>query len=198
MTEIFPADEPAHRQPPFVVTGGYSAGSGSTAFTSFGLDAGASEGALRRYLLTRALGRSVIQTVQWSAISILLIGVLCWLGGLKVLAVLIGLFGLAVLLVRAMLSGIERRLTGSARLGAIEPRVARLVSRTGRGLRRELRRVGLPGLPWAPMLIALRLIRPFRRAQTLRALSQVDLARVVPASQLDELHLLLQTGRRSR
>ena len=83
-------------------------------------------------------------------------------------------------------------------LGALEPRVAALVARTGRDLRRELRRVGLPGSPWAPLLIALRLVRPLRRARTVQALSRVELAKVVPPSQVDELHLLLRqmpTGR---
>ena len=156
----------------------------------------ASESALRRYLLTRAIGRSVISTVQWAGISILLIAVLCWLAGLKVLAVLVAIVAVVVLVVRAALSSVERRLSGSARLGSIEPQVAALVSRTGRGLRRELRRVGLPSLPWAPLLIVLQIIRPVRRVQTLQALGRVDLAAVVPASQIDELQLLLQAGRR--
>ncbi len=197
--QIFPAGQPVnlgkapHRggrrdAPPIIITGEFSSPSPT---------ATASEAALRRYLLTRALGRSVINTVQWSAISILAIAVLCWLGGVKILAVLVGLVALAVFGVRVLLSGIERRLTGSARLGPIEPRVDKLVARTSRGLRKELRRVGLPGSPWAPMLIALRLIRPFRRRQTVLALSRIDLASVVPASQLDELHLLLQGARRS-
>jgi hypothetical protein len=74
--------------------------------------------------------------------------------------------------------------------------VRRLVARTGRGLRRELRRAGLPGTPWAPLLILLRLMRPYRRRETASALARVDLNRVVPASQLDELHLLLQSAGR--
>lgn len=155
-----------------------------------------SEAALRRYLLTRALGRSVISTVQWSALAILLIAALCWLAGVKVLAVLVAIVAVLVLLVRGALSSVERRLSGAARLGPMEPRVSALVARTGRGLRRELRRVGLPSMPWAPLLIALRIIRPVRRAETLQALSRVELASVVPASQLDELQLLLQAGRR--
>jgi hypothetical protein len=155
-----------------------------------------SDSVLRRYLLTRALGRSVINTVQWSGVAILLIAVLCWLAGVKVLAVLIGLVAVLVLVVRAGLSGLERRLSGARRLGPLEPQVATLVARTNRGLRRELRRVGLPSLPWAPLLIALRIIRPFRRAETLRALSRVDLAGVVPASRLDELQLLLSANHR--
>jgi hypothetical protein len=193
--QIFPAGQPINLNKggqrsnarPIVITG---------EFTSATPTATASEAALRRYLLTRALGRSVLNTLQWSGISILAIAALCWLGGVKILAILVGLVAVAVLCVRVLLSAIERRLTGSARLGAIEPRVDKLVARTSRGLRKELRRVGLPGTPWAPMLIALRLIRPFRRRQTLLALSRIELATVVPASQLEELHLLLQTARR--
>lgn len=154
-----------------------------------------SEAGLRQYLLTRALGRSVLNTVQWSAIAILLLAVGCWLGGLKVFAVLIGLVAVFVLVVRSLLSALGRRLSGADRLGAAEPQVRRLVARTGRRLRRELRRVGLPGSPWAPLLIALRLLRPHRRQQTAMALARIDLSQVVPASQVDELHLLLQSGR---
>jgi hypothetical protein len=40
------------------------------------------------------------------------------------------------------------------------------------------------------------LLRPYRRRQTALALARVDLNRVVPASQLDELHLLLQSAGR--
>jgi hypothetical protein len=155
-----------------------------------------SEAALRQYLLTRALGRSVMNTVQWSAIAILLLAAGCWLIGLKVLAVLIGIVAMLVLLFRSLLSAIGRRLSGADRLGPVEPQVRRLVARTGRGLRRELRRAGLPGTPWAPLLILLRLMRPYRRRQTAQALARVDLNRVVPASQLDELHLLLQSAGR--
>lgn len=190
--QIFPAGQPINLNKggqngtrPIIVTGGASTAPTGTA----------SEAALRRYLLTRALGRSVINTVQCSGIAVLAVAALCWLGGVKILAVLVGLVALAMFGVRALLSTIERRLTGSARLGAIEPRVDKLVARTSRGLGKELRRVGLPGSPWAPILIALRLIRPFRRARTLAALSRIELAAVVPASQLDELHLLLQTTR---
>lgn len=185
--QIFPAggQQPGSGQP-FVVTGSF-VGPGAHP------TADASEQALRRYLLTRALGRSIVNTVLWSGLSILALAVLCWFGGVKVLAVLIGIVAILVLLVRAMLARLGRRLSGSGQLGAIEPRVDALVSTTRRGLRRELRRVGLPG---TPLLIALRLIRPLRRAETLRALTQVDLKSVVPADRLDELHLLLQSGGR--
>ncbi len=149
----------------------------------------ASQAALRRYLLVRALGRSVVSTVQWAGIAVLLVAVLCWLGGLKVLAVLVAVVALLILAVRRLLRAVEYRLSGSAGLGALEPRVAVLVSRTRRGLRREMRRVGLPGLP---LLIAVRLLRPSRRAQTVQALSRIDLAGVVPPSRVDELQVLLR------
>jgi hypothetical protein len=180
---------------------GRSGDSGSQLFFGGPVFAGSpgrldSEAALRQYLIVRALGRSVVNTLQWAALAILALAVVCWLAGVKVLAVLIGLVLLAVLLLRSLLSALGRRLSGRDRLGPVEPEVRRLVARTGRGLRRELRRVGLPGAPWAPVLIALRLLRPFRRQQTALALARVDLNRVVPAGQLDELHLLLQSAGR--
>jgi hypothetical protein len=150
------------------------------------------QAALRRYLLTRALGSSVVNTVQWTAVAVLVLGALCWFGGLKVLGVLVLLLALLIFAVRGLLSAIQRRLAGSEHLGPLEPRVAALVGRTRRGLRRELRRVGLPGVPWAPLLIALRLARRPRRARTVQALSRIDLTKVVPPSQLDELQILLR------
>jgi len=155
-----------------------------------------SESGLRQYLITRALGRAVLTTVLWSGVAILALAAVCWLAHLTVLAVLVGLVGVAVLLLARLLSGFGRRLSGAEQLGPAEPQVRRLVARTGRGLRRELRRVGLPGSPLAPLLIALRLFRPYRRAATAQQLARVDLTRVVPASQLDELHLLLQSAGR--
>lgn len=186
---------------PFGGGGGEGFGGGYVRVTGFGFPRPGrpdSEAALRQYLVLRALGRSVVNTLQWSALAILVLAVLCWLGGVKVLAVLIGLVAVAALMLRSLLSALGRRLSGADRLGPAEPQVRRLVARTGRGLRRELRRVGLPGAPWAPVVIALRLLRPPRRQQTALNLARVDLTRVVPASQLDELHLLLQSAPRTR
>ncbi|HEV2886746.1 MAG TPA: hypothetical protein VGX49_07545 [Jatrophihabitans sp.] len=159
---------------------------------NFGPGSAAGQAVLRRYLLTRALGSSIINAVQWTGVVVLLLAALSWLGGLKLLAVLLGLVALVILAVRGVLSGVSRRLSGSSRLGPLEPRVAALVTRTRRDLRRELRRVGLPGTPWAPLLIGWRLLRPLRRAHTLQALSRVDLTKVVPPSQVDELQILLR------
>jgi len=156
---------------------------------NFGPGSAASQAVLRRYLLTRALGSSIVNTVQWTGVTVLLVAVLCWLGGLKVLAVLVAVAALLLFALRRLLNAIQRRLSGASRLGPLEPRVAALVARTRRGLRRELRRVGLPG---APLLIGWRLLRPLRRVGTVQALSRIDLTAVVPASQVDELQLLLR------
>ncbi|HEX2902835.1 MAG TPA: hypothetical protein VHO01_05195 [Jatrophihabitans sp.] len=152
-----------------------------------------SEESLRSYLLVRAITRSVRTTTLWLGGLVLALGVLCWLAGWQVLGILIGLVGLAVLVVRGAAISLGRRF-GSA---PADPRLDRLVARTGKGLRVELRRVGLPSAPWAPLLILLRLARRRRRRQTMQSLSRVDLARVVPAGQVDELHLLLQATRRA-
>jgi hypothetical protein len=101
-----------------------------------------------------------------------------------------------VLLIRVMLSAVQRRLSGAGQLGPDEAKVEAMVGQTRKGLRAELRRVGLPAAPWGPFLIGLRLIRPFKRAQTVRKLVQVDLGKVVPPSRLDELHLLLSSSSR--
>ncbi|HEX8769039.1 MAG TPA: hypothetical protein VF714_11745 [Jatrophihabitans sp.] len=159
---------------------------------NIGPSSAASQAVLRRYLLTRALGSSIVNAVQWTGVVVLGVAALSWLGDLKLLAVLLGLVGLAILAVRGLLSGLQRRLSGAHRLGPLEPRVAALVTRTRRELRRELRRVGLPGVPWAPLLIAWRLVRPLRRASTVEALSRIDLTKAVPPSQVDELQILLR------
>ncbi|MDQ1740870.1 MAG: hypothetical protein QOE53_2522 [Pseudonocardiales bacterium] len=159
---------------------------------NIGPGSAASQAVLRRYLLTRALGSSIVNAVQWTGVVVLLLAALSWLGGWKLLAVLLGLAAVLILAVRAVLSAIQRGLSGASRLGPLEPRVAALVTRTRRELRRELRRVGLPGAPWAPLLIAGRLVRPTRRARTVEALSRIDLTKAVPPSQVDELQILLR------
>jgi len=47
-------------------------------------------------------------------------------------------------------------------------------------------------VPWAPLLIAFRLLRRVRRVRTVQALSRVDLGKVVAPSQVDELQILLR------
>lgn len=152
----------------------------------------ASQWVLRRYLLTRAIGASVVRTVHWFGVAVLVLAALIWFAGVTWLAVLVGLAAIMVLLVRVALSGLQRRLSGVDALGPDAPEVERLVGRTRKGLRAELRRIGLPSAPWGPALIGLRLLRPVKRVETVRKLGRFDLSQVVDQSTLDELHLLLR------
>jgi hypothetical protein len=153
-----------------------------------------SQWALRRYLLARAIGASVVRTVHWFGVAVLVLALLVWFAGVKWLAVLIGIAAVFVLLFRALLSGIQRRISGVDAMGPAGPKVERLVGQTRKGIRAELRRIGLPSAPWGPTLIGLRLIRPVKRAETVRKLSKFDLSQVVPSSTLDELYLLLRSA----
>jgi hypothetical protein len=152
-----------------------------------------SQWALRRYLLARAIGASVIRTVYWFGIAVLVLALLVWSAGVTWLAVLIGVAAVFILLFRALLSGIQRRISGVDAMGSAGPKVERLVGQTRKGIRAELRRIGLPASPWGPTLIGLRLIRPIKRVETVRKLSKFDLSQVVPSSTLDELYLLLRS-----
>ncbi len=155
----------------------------------------ASQTVLRRYLLTRAIGASIVMSIYWLGIAILVVAALVWLAHVTWLAVLIGILGIVVLLVRGLLAGIQRRISGVDQMGSAGPQVERMVGQTRKGLRKELRRIGLPSAPWGPLLVALRLVRPIKRVETVRALSRFDLTQVVPTSTLDELHLILASTR---
>jgi hypothetical protein len=156
-----------------------------------------SQAVLRRYLLTRAIGASIVRTLYWLGICVLIVAVLLWFAGIKWLAVLIGIAAVFVLLFRAMLSAIQRRISGIDDMGSVAGRMEQLVGQTRKGLRVELRRLGLPSAPWGPALIGLRLVRPVKRAETVRKLAGFDLTQVVPSATLDELHLLLRSAQRS-
>jgi hypothetical protein len=147
---------------------------------------------LQRYLLTRAIGASIVRTVYWIGIVILVLAALTWFAGVHWLAVLIGVVAIFVLLFRGMLAAIQRRISGIDRIGPASAQVERLVGQTRKGIRAELKRIGLPSAPWGPALIGLRLVRPLKRIETIRKLGSFDLGHVVPASTLDELFLLLR------
>ena len=157
----------------------------------------AAQWVLRRYLLTRAVGASILRTVYLFGAGLLVLALLAWFVGVHWLAVLIGLAAVAVLLVRAALSAVQRRLSGIDAMGPAGRRVEALVGQTRRSVRAELRRVGLPGAPWGPTVIGVRLLRRKRRAETIRRLTRFDLTQVVPSSTLDELYLLLRDAPRA-
>jgi len=161
---------------------------------TFRLGSEASDWVLRRYLLTRALGASIVRAVYWAGVVTLLLAVLIWLAGVEWLAVVIGLVAIIVLLIRIPLSDIQRRISGVDRMGSAGPRVEELVGQTRAGIRAELRRIGLPSAPWGGALIGLRLLRPFKRGETVARLAKFDISQVVPRSSLDELQMLLRNA----
>ena len=154
--------------------------------------------ALARYLVGRALGESVSRTLLIGALALLALAAAGqWIAHSTFLAVLVAVMALGVLLLRAVLRAVLRRLTASDRYGPVEQRLRALVSDTRGDVMRELRRHGLPSHTLTLPLLAVRLAGR-RRQETLSLLRRFDVDRAVPRSRLDELHLLLRStlGRR--
>ena len=153
-----------------------------------------SQWALSRYLVGRAVGESVGQTLLAVAVLIFGVAAACeWALHSTFLAVLLVVFALLVLLVRGVLRFILRRLTEVDRYGSVETRLRELVADTRADVRRELRRLGLPSRTLTLPALAFRLVGK-RRAETLDRLRGFDIDRTVPKARLDELHLLLGRG----
>ena len=147
--------------------------------------------ALARYLVGRAIGESVGSTLLIVALVLLAIAAVAqWVLHSTLLAVLLGILGIGVLLIRWVLLAVLRRLTEADRYGPVEARLRSLVSDTRGDVLRELRRVGLPSHTITLPLLAIRLIGK-RRKQTLAKLREFDIRRAVPRARLDELHMLL-------
>jgi hypothetical protein len=147
--------------------------------------------ALARYLVGRALGESVGHTLLLVALLVLgLAAAAQWLLHSTFLAIVLAVLALIVLLLRAGLRAILRRLTEADRYGPVETRLRALVSDTRGDVLRELRRVGLPSHTVTLPLLAMRLAGR-RRQATLARLRDFDVDRAVPKARLDELHLLL-------
>jgi hypothetical protein len=147
--------------------------------------------ALARYLVGRALGESVGHTLLLVALLVLGIAAVCeWVLHSTFLAIVIAVLAVTVLLVRALLRAVLRRLTAADRYGPVEARLRELVSATRTDVLRELRRIGLPSHTVTLPLLAFRLIGK-RRTATLARLRGFEIDRAVPKARLDELHLLL-------
>src|SRR5438445_5623312 len=85
--------------------------------------------ALARYLVGRALGESVGYTLLVVALMVLGLAAACeWGLHSTFLAVVLAVLGLMVVLVRAGLRSVLRRLTAADRYGPIEARLRTLVS----------------------------------------------------------------------
>jgi hypothetical protein len=147
--------------------------------------------ALARYLVGRAIGESVGSTLLIVALVLFAVAAVSqWVLHSTLLAVLIAIVAIGVLLIRAVLRAVLRRLTEADRYGPVETRLRALVSDTRADVLRELRRVGLPSHTITLPLLGIRLIGK-RRTATLAKMREFDIARAVPKSRLDELHMLL-------
>ncbi|MGH8963322.1 MAG: hypothetical protein ACRDWT_19385 [Jatrophihabitantaceae bacterium] len=150
-----------------------------------------SQWALARYLVGRAIGESVGNSLMIVAVLVLALAALIWWAGSIFWAVVVGIIALGVLALRALMLAVLRRLTATRQYAPLEERLRALVSDTRGDVLRELRRIGLPGHTWTLPLLGLRLFRSKRRQQTLERLKTFQLDRAVPRSRIDELHLLL-------
>lgn len=150
--------------------------------------------ALARYLVGRAMGESVGHTLLFVAVILLGLAAACeWALNSTFLAVVVAILAVMVLLLRAGLRAVLRRLMAAEHYEPIESRLRQLVSDTRGDVLRELRRVGLPSHTVTLPLLAIRLIGR-RRKPTLARLRTFDIDRAVPKARLDELHLLLRDG----
>src|SRR5579875_1248531 len=149
--------------------------------------------ALGRYLVGRAMTESIGLALLLVALVVLgLAAVSQWVLHSTALAVLLLILALFDLAVRWLLLTVVRRLTAFPRYEPIERRMDDLVRDTRGDVFRELRRVGLPSHLWTLPLLAFRLVRSRRRAETVAALRAFEISRVVPKARLDETYLLLQ------
>ncbi|HKC29501.1 MAG TPA: hypothetical protein VKB75_15915 [Jatrophihabitans sp.] len=150
-----------------------------------------SQWALSRYLVGRAVGESVGYTLLFIALLVFGLAAACeWGLHSTFLTVVLCVLAVGVLLVRAVLRGILRRLTATDRSGPVEARLRELVSDTRGDVLRELRRVGLPSHTVTLPILAFRLVGKRREAALVR-LREFQVERAVPKRRLDELHLLL-------
>lgn len=154
-----------------------------------------SQWALARYLVGRALGVSVSNNLL--VIALLLFGfaaVLQWVVGTTFWAIVVAVVGLMVLGMRAVIRWALNKLTAADRYGPLEQRLRTLVSETRGDIFAELRRVDLPGHTWSVALLAINLVRPKRRGETLARLRQFDVDRAVTPARVDELHHIMRAA----
>jgi hypothetical protein len=154
-----------------------------------------SQWALARYLVGRTLAVSVSNTLLAAAVVVLaLAALLQWGAGSTFWAVVVGVIGLLLLLLRGVLRWGLNRLTAADRYAPLEQRLRALVSETRRDILAELRRVGLPGRSWSLPLLAVNLVRSSRRGETFERLRQFDVDRAVTPAHVDELHHIMRAA----
>lgn len=154
-----------------------------------------SQWALARYLVGRAIGTSLSLSLLILAVAVFaLAAVVQWTTHATFWTVLIVIVGLLVLAFRGVVRWVLRRLTAADHYGPLEDRLRALVGETRGDILAELRRVGLPGRTWTLPLLAIRLVRPRRRRQTLERLRSFDVDRAVTPARVDELHHILRAA----
>ncbi len=146
---------------------------------------------LARYLVGRALAAR-LSLALWLVAGIIFVGaVALWIVDAHWVAVVFALLGLIVLGVRALVMLVLRKVMAVGRLGSAEARITELVRDTGGDLRRELRRIGLPGSVLAMPVLLVRILGK-HRLQTFERMRRFDVANVVPASRRAELDFLVR------
>ena len=155
----------------------------------------ASRFALSRLLVGRVIVARIGAGMMFLALLVLALAVVTWLFGPQWLAILIGLFAVFMLVVRALVMALLRRLAGYGAFGQYEQQVHSLVSATGGDLRRELRRNRIPAGWWSFPLLVVRLFRSHGRRELFERMRGVDIDRIVPAARVDELHSVLRSMR---
>jgi hypothetical protein len=148
--------------------------------------------ALARYIV----GRVILERVSWSLLAVA--GVLIVLAGLAewglnstFLTVVLGLIAVFVLLLRAALRAVLKRLMVAGAYGPLEARLGAIVDGARKDVLVELRRVGLPSRLLTLPLLAMRLIGR-RRKETIARMREFDVDRAVPKARRDELHMVLR------
>ncbi|MCU1690091.1 MAG: hypothetical protein JWN61_3385 [Pseudonocardiales bacterium] len=152
--------------------------------------------ALGRYLVGRVIIARISAGLMVTALVILAIAVLVWFVGPHWLAVLIGLLALPVLFVRSLVRWFIGKITEARIFGPAEDQVRKMIGDTGGDFRRELRRIGVPSGMFSFPLLLIRLMRRSSRRTLLDRMRGFDLTNVVPASRVDELHMLIRSVRR--
>lgn len=150
--------------------------------------------ALARYLVGRAIAKSVADTLLVVALVLLVVAAAIRFGlHVTWLAVIVVIFALGVLVLRWLVRALLARFTDATRYRPVELKLRQLVDDTHSDVMAELKRLGLPCHALTLPLLAVRLAGR-RRKDTMDRLRQFRTERAVPAGRLDELHLLLRTG----
>ena len=153
--------------------------------------------ALSHYLVGRVVVSRVQLGLLFTALMIVGLAALAYMAGITWLAVLISLGALGVLIIRWMVVTVVGRLIQVPGLAAYEDRLRSLVGDTSGDLRREMRRAGVPFSWYSFPILMFRLMRRGSRRTLIARMRTVDLDSVVPASRVDELHILIDSVRRS-